>query len=138
MISMSILALIGYVAGAFGLIATIVAAYLVTRSTTTKVTIESQKELIATLLAGKDEQKDQILQLHQKHADSIQMIGNLQGQLDILKDIPLKKIASDLNQLSKDQKVIAQETTKIASETGKTAKTQKDILDLMPKLAPAR
>ena len=135
---MSILALIGYVAGAFGLIATIVAAYLVTRSTTTKVTIESQKELIATLLAGKDEQKDQILQLHQKHADSIQMIGNLQGQLDILKDIPLKKIASDLNQLSKDQKVIAQETTKIASETGKTAKTQKDILDLMPKLAPAR
>lgn len=134
---MSILALIGYVAGAFGLIATIVAAYLVTRSTTTKVTIESQKELIATLLAGKDEQKDQILQLHQKHADSIQMIGNLQGQLDILKDIPLKKIASDLNQLSKDQKVIAQETTKIASETGKTAKTQKDILDLMPKLLPA-
>ena len=137
MISMSILALVGYIAGVVGFIATIVAAYLVTKSTTTKVTIESQKELITTLMAGKDEQKDQIAQLHQKHAESVQAIGNLQGQLDILKDIPLKKIASDLTQLSKDQKTIAEQTTKIATETGNTAKTQKDILNLMPKLAPA-
>lgn len=138
MVSMSILSLIGYIAGAVGFIATIVAAYLVTKSTTTRVTIESQKELINTLVAGKDEQKQQIAELHQKHAESVQAIGNLQGQIDVLKNIPLKEIAEDLSQLSKDQKKIAEQTTKIASETGKTAKTQKDILDLMPKLQPAR
>lgn len=134
---MSILAFIGYIAGAVGFVATIVAAYLITRSTTTKVTIESQKELINTLLAGKDEQKDQIAELHNKHAESVKAIGNLQGQIDVLKNIPLKEIAADLHQLSKDQKTIAQETTKIATESGKTAKTQKEILELMPKLAPA-
>lgn len=138
MITMSILALVGYIAGVVGFIATIVAAYLVTKSTTTKVTIESQKELINTLVAGKDEQKEQIAQLHDKHAESVKAIGNLQGQIDVLKNIPLKEIAADLHQLSKDQKTIATETTKIATETGKTTKTQKDILDLMPKLAPAR
>lgn len=137
MISMSILSLVGYIAGVVGFIATIVAAYLVTRSTTTKVTIESQKELIATLMAGKDEQKDQIAELHDKHAQSVQAIGNLQGQIDVLKNIPLKEIAADLHQISKDQKSIAEQTTKIATETGKTARTQKDILDLMPKLQPA-
>lgn len=134
---MSILALVGYIAGVVGFIATIVAAYLVTKSTTTKVTIESQKELINTLVAGKDEQRDQIAQLHEKHAESVKAIGNLQGQIDVLKNIPLKEIAADLHQLSKDQKVIAEQTSKIATETGKTAKTQKDILDLMPKLQPA-
>lgn len=138
MISMSILSLIGYIAGAVGFIATIVAAYLVTKSTTTKVTIESQKELISTLMAGKDEQRDQIQQLHDKHAESVLAIGNLQGQIDVLKNIPLKEIAADLHQISKDQKEIATQTTKIAAESGKTAKTQKDILDLMPKLAPAK
>jgi phage I-like protein len=137
MINMSIFAFIGYIAGVVGFIATTVAAYLVTKSTTTKVTIESQKELINTLIAGKDEQKDQIAELHNKHAESVKAIGNLQGQIDILKNIPLKEIAADLNQLSKDQKIIAQETTKIASESGKTAKTQKEILELMPKLVPA-
>lgn len=134
---MSILSLVGYIAGVVGFIATIVAAYLVTRSTTTKVTIESQKELITTLLAGKDEQKDQILQLHQKHSESVRMIGNLQGQLDILKDIPLKDISADLKIISKDQKSIVETQKQIVTETGRTTRTQKDILDLMPKLQTA-
>lgn len=137
MISMSILSLVGYIAGVVGFIATIVAAYLVTKSTTTKVTIESQKELIATLMAGKDEQKEQIQQLHDKHAESVLAIGNLQGQIDVLKNIPLKEISQDLRAISKDQAKIAAETKTIAAESSKTAKTQKDILDLMPKLVPA-
>jgi hypothetical protein len=134
---MSILAFIGYIAGVVGFVATIVAAYLVTKSTTTKVTIESQKELINTLIAGKDEQKDQIAELHNKHAESVKAIGNLQGQIDVLKNIPLKEISQDLRIISRDQAKIATETQKIATESAKTAKTQKDILDLMPKLAPA-
>lgn len=137
MITMSILALVGYIAGVVGFIATIVAAYLVTKSTTTKVTIESQKELIATLIAGKDEQREQIAELHEKHSQSVQAIGNLQGQIDVLKNIPLKDISQDLKIISKDQKVILDTQKQIVTETGKTAKTQKDILDLMPKLQPA-
>ncbi len=137
MISMSILALIGYIAGALGFVATLAAAVVIVRATASKTTIESQKELIATLLAGKEEQKDQIQDLHQKHITSIAAIGNLQGQLDVLKNIPLREISEDLKKLSENQTLIANDQKIIATETGKTATTQRDIIKLLKPMQPA-
>lgn len=115
MISMSILSLIGYIAGAFGLIAVVASAIVVTRSATTRQTIDSQKELIDTLIKGKDEQKDQIADLLGKHIESTKAIAGLQGQVDVLKNIPLKEISGDLksissgmNSLSNNQKEIVE------------------------------
>lgn len=134
---MSILALIGYIAGALGFVATMAAAVVIVRATASKTTIESQKELITTLLAGKEEQKDQIADLHAKHVESIKMIGNLQGQIDVLKNIPLKEISDDLKKLSQNQTTIAQDQKIIATETGKTASTQRDIIRLLKPMQPA-
>jgi hypothetical protein len=100
MITMSILSLIGYIAGAFGLIAVVAAALVVTRSATSKQTIDSQKDLIDTLIKGKDEQKEQIADLLGKHIESTKAIAGLQGQVDVLKNIPLKEISGDLASIS--------------------------------------
>lgn len=115
MVSMSILSLIGYIAGAVGFLAVIASAIVVTRSATSKQTIDSQKDLIDTLIKGKDEQKDQIADLLGKHIESTKAIAGLQGQVDVLKNIPLKEISGDLksisagmNSLSTNQKEIVQ------------------------------
>lgn len=112
---MEVLALIGYIAGAFGLVAVVASALVVTRSATSKQTIDSQKDLIDTLIKGKDEQKAQISDLMGKHIESTKAIAGLQGQVDVLKNIPLKEISGDLksisagmNSLSTSQKEIVQ------------------------------
>ncbi len=61
---MEALAVIGYIAGLFGLIAVISSAVIIVRSTTSKTTIEQQKELIEVLQAAKAE-KGSTLLLHQ-------------------------------------------------------------------------
>lgn len=137
MITMSILALIGYIAGAIGVVTTLTAAVVIVRATASKTTIESQKELIATLLASKEEQKDQIADLHAKHVESVKMIGNLQGQIDVLKNVPLKEISEDMKKLSQNQTKIANDQKTIASETQKTASTQRDIIKLLKPMQPA-
>lgn len=137
MITMSVLALIGYIAGALGIVATLSAAVVIVRATASKTTIDSQKELIATLLAGKEEQKDQIADLHAKHVESIKAIGNLQGQIDVLKNIPLKEISEDLKKLSQNQTTIAKDQSTIATEASKTASTQRDIIKLLKPMQPA-
>lgn len=115
MITMTWFSLIGYIAGAFGLIAVIASAMVVTKATTSRQTIDSQKDLIDTLIKGKDEQKGQIQDLHEKHIESTKAIAGLQGQVDVLKNIPLKEISSDLksisvgmNSLSTNQKEIVE------------------------------
>lgn len=137
MVTMSILALIGYIAGALGFVATLAAAIVIVRATAAKTTIESQKELINTLLAGKEEQKEQIADLHQKHIASTAAIGNLQGQIDVLKNIPLKEISEDMKKLSQNQTKLAQDQKTIATETSKTASTQRDIIKLLKPMKPA-
>lgn len=107
MVTMSILALIGYIAGVLGFVATLVAAVVVVRSSATKQTISSQKELIDTLIAGKEEQKGQIADLQHKHNESTKSIAALQGQVDILKNIPLKEISGDLSAITKEMRGIA-------------------------------
>lgn len=97
---------IGYISGAMGFVAVITAAVIVAKSTTKNTTISSQKELIDTLMIGKEEQKEQIADLINKHAESTAAIANLQGQVDVLKNIPLKEISSDLRHITNTQRDI--------------------------------
>lgn len=100
MLDMTILSLVGYIAGALGLAGSISAAIVMVRSTASKQTIDSQRELIDTLSKGKQEQKDQILDLQQKHISSTKAIAELQGQLTVLKNVPLQQIADDMKSIA--------------------------------------
>lgn len=97
---MDILFFLSLAGGVLALAAIVTAAVVVIRSTTSKETVSNQKELIATLQAGKQEQKDQIADLQNKHIESMKAISGLQGQVDVLKNIPLKEISSDLKSIS--------------------------------------
>lgn len=86
--------------GVLALVAIVAAAIVVVRSTTSKETVSNQKALIETLKAAKDEQKEQIADLQAKHVESTKAIAGLQGQVDVLKNIPLKEISGDLKSIS--------------------------------------
>lgn len=114
---MQILTIIGFVIGAVGFIAFVVAAVVVVKSTKSKTNQQIQDDLIDTLMKSKVIQEDQIKELTEKS-------GNLQGQIDVFKTLPLKEISSDLKQIAKDQRAIA-------GHTETTAKTQSDIIELL-------
>lgn len=114
MIDMTILSLIGYIAGALGLAATIAGALVMVRSTASKQTIDSQRELIDTLSKGKQEQKDQILDLQQKHIGSTKAIADLQGQLTVLKNVPLQQIADDMKSIANQMASMSKNQQQIA------------------------
>jgi phage I-like protein len=101
--------------GILALCAIITAAIVVIRSTTSKETVQNQKALIETLKAAKDEQKDQIADLQQKHVDSSKAIAGLQGQVDVLKNIPLKEISSDLKSIAGGMNSLSQNQERIVS-----------------------
>lgn len=91
---------LGTAGSIFALIAVIVGGFVIVKSTTSRTTIQSQKELIDTLLQGKEEQKEQIRDLNEKHIESSRAIAGLQGQVDVLKNVPLKEISGDLKSIS--------------------------------------
>lgn len=72
----------------FGLLSLLAGAYLVVRSSTTKATIDNQKDLINTLLISKDEMVDKVTALTRDMAE-------MQGQLNVLKDLPLREISEN-------------------------------------------
>lgn len=96
---MSVLAIIGYIAGTIGFIATIVAAILVVRSTTVKQTIESQKDLIDIL--GK-----KVEALEASDLAKATQIESLQREVDTFKNIPLQQIVATQEQILKTQEEI--------------------------------
>ena len=91
--------LIGYAAGIIGFIATVIAGYVVAKSSATRATITTQEELIDALIKSKNEQKEQIEKL-------IGSVGRLEGQVDILKDLPLKSISHDMAKIAASQERI--------------------------------
>lgn len=115
MLNMSILAFIGYIAGVIGFVATMAAAITVVKSSATKSTITNQKELIDTLLSGKEEQKEQIADLQNKHIESVKSVSALQGQVDVLRTIPLKEISSDMRSIADEMKTLANSQVEIIS-----------------------
>lgn len=88
-------------------LALLVGAYVVIRSTSTKQTISSQKELIDTLRTKGEVQQEEIKGLKEKqesqHLASTQAIAELRGQVNTLRDIPLKEIAGDIATIRETQ-----------------------------------
>lgn len=114
MITMSILVLLGYIAGALGLVATVTAAVIVVRSTTAKTTSAEQKDLIDILTKAKTEHKEQIKDLQAKQLESIKSVSELQGQVNVLRDIPLKEISADLRSIATEMKNVSDNQATIA------------------------
>lgn len=95
-----------FLGSAFGVVTLIAGSILIIKARANTTTIESQKELINTLMIVKDEQKEQIKDLNEKHLESTKAIANLQGQLDSMKNIPLKEIAEDMKTIATTQRDI--------------------------------
>lgn len=103
---MQSLVVIGYIAGAFGVVATLGSMYVVWRGSAGRATYEAQRELISTLITAKEEQAAQITELSNKHDDSVKAISQMQGQIEVLRNIPLKEISKDLAEVAATQKAI--------------------------------
>lgn len=98
--------LIGYLAGGFGVVSTLGSMYVVWRGSAGKATYEAQRELISTLIMAKEEQAARITELSNKHDDSVKAISQMQGQIEVLRNIPLKEISKDLAEVAASQKAI--------------------------------
>lgn len=105
---MDMLAIIGYITGTIGFIATIVAAVLVVRSTAVKQTISEQKDLIDIL--GK-----KVSALEASDEAKTVQIDSLQREVDTFKNIPLQQIVATQEQILKTQ----QEIIKLLDVKGK-------------------
>lgn len=119
---MEALAIIGYIAGGFGLISVVAASVVIVKSTTAKTTIAQQNELIVVLTQSKNEQKEQIGVLQGQHAEAMKAIANMQGQIDILKNIPLVNIDTTL-------KAIATFNENLAASNAQIVDTNNKILE---------
>ena len=91
---------LGAAIGVFGTVSIISGATLTVRSTIPKETIAQQKELILTLKTTNDEFNRQIQDLQTKHIEAVHALATIQGQVDILKSIPLEKISNDLGSMT--------------------------------------
>lgn len=83
---MGSLAIIGYIAGAFGLVATLAAAFIVFRSTISKTTISTLQDSNKALM-----ERVEILEKSDKQKTKV--ISELQKEVDTFKNIPLKNLA---------------------------------------------
>lgn len=81
------LAIIGYIAGIFGIVAVVASAFVVFKSNAAKATIEMQNENIKALFDKQRIQEQEIQELREQNL-------NLQAQLDVFKSVPLTQIAA--------------------------------------------
>lgn len=89
------------VAGVLGVI------YAVFKSQTTKETIRQQQDLITT-------QKERLDLLEKQHIENAKAIGELQGQVNAYKKIPLEKIATSIENIAESNKQILEILTERA------------------------
>lgn len=73
--------------------------YAVFKGQTTKETIRQQSELIAT-------QKERLDLLEKQHIENAKAIGQLQGEINAYKKIPLDNIAKSIKQIAETNKQI--------------------------------
>ena len=78
--------------------------YAVFKNTTVKQTIANQKDLIELLTS-------QVNELRTLHLENEKAISKLSGQIEVYKEIPLKDIATSLQQISTNQRKILEVTT---------------------------
>jgi hypothetical protein len=80
-------------------IAVIAIAVVYVRSRIPKQTIEEQGKLIAALQLRIETMAEENKSLYQKHIDNEKAISDLQGQIKVYKELPLKDIALSLKAL---------------------------------------
>lgn len=80
-------------------IAVIAIAIVYVRSRIPKQTIEEQGKLIAALQLRIETMAEENKSLYQKHIDNEKAISDLQGQIKVYKELPLKDIALSLKAL---------------------------------------
>lgn len=73
--------------------------FAVLKDKTTKEVIRQQNEVIQA-------QKERLDLLEKQHIDNAKAIGELQGEVNAYKKIPLEKIAKSIEQIAKTNKVI--------------------------------
>ena len=91
---MDVLSYIGYIAGAFGIIAVIVSGYIVFRSSASKATIEVQEKNIRALFDTQAIQEREIQGLKERN-------DALQKELDVFKTVPLTQLVETQSDLTK-------------------------------------
>ena len=94
-----LLVLVGYVAGVFGFITTLIAAVVIVRATAVQQTIKIQKALIDTLLEKVD-------LLEKSDNDNKLRIESMEKELEVVKTLPLAAIANTQAELFNDTKKI--------------------------------
>lgn len=80
-------------------IAVIAIAIVYVRSRIPKQTIEEQGKLITALQLRIEDMSTENKRLYQKHIDNEKAISDLQGQIKVYKELPLKDIAASLRAL---------------------------------------
>ena len=78
--------------------------FAVFKDKTTRAIIEQQRELISA-------QKDRLDLLEQQHIENARAIGELQGEVNAYKKIPLEKIAKSIEQIAKTNQAIYKAVT---------------------------
>jgi len=81
------------------------AIYALFKSQTTKETIKQQANLITV-------QKERLDLLEEQHIENAKAIGELQGQVNAYKKIPLEKIATSIKDIAETNKQILEILTK--------------------------
>ena len=105
------------------LVALGVSAVLVIISRIPKQTIEQQKDLIQALTGRIEDLEKSHENDVKNHLESVKAIANLQGKIDVYKEIPLKDIADSMKQMSKVNSEIAKSNDLILRTLQKSAKT---------------
>lgn len=94
---------IGVILALAGLIALVLVA---TRRNVDKEVQKNQDTLIQTLKDRLDIVESENKELKKSHIDNARSIGDLQGQIKVLRDIPLKEIAVSMAKVAESQEHI--------------------------------
>ena len=98
---------IGLVQNIVGILIIIATGYYAVKGVKSKVVDKEKDNLIDVLLKSREEQKEELASLGEKHVKSQKDIANLQGQIDTLKTVPLKEISQILTDLKVGQDEIS-------------------------------
>jgi hypothetical protein len=82
--------------------------YAVFRARTTSDIIVNQGTLINTLKDRLDILQDENKELMHKHIENEKAIADLQGQIKVYKELPLQKLADNMDEITKTNKSILQ------------------------------
>lgn len=90
----------------FGIVGAIATVYVGFRTQVTKATIGNYRELVDSYSKRIEDLEQKTQDYQQLHIENVKAIGELQGQLSILKDIPLQDIALNQREIAKTLEVL--------------------------------